>query len=312
MFRPRDASGEPRRRLRQCGNDKMRILRTLTALAVVATVSMAGCAAQKRRERVAYYDIFGATSSELRNEMDRVGPVDGRGRRGTATTWWHVGWVYRVKTTGTESCELSSFGVGLDVVTTLPRWRPDSRASKELRKQWDEFAARVKLHEDGHKQIGEAAAAAIERHVREVNERQSCEGFKAAIDKVAKETLAEYRRKDVQYDQETQHGLTQGAIFPGHVVSVVSLPVEVEVPRKQVLLVSSPLLRPHKILGVVRVDAHGVTDGEGAVSAETIKLLEDKAVQTYGLAQVDAIMNVLTQMDFGGHVRTTGVAVHFE
>jgi predicted secreted Zn-dependent protease len=291
----------------------VRTLRTLAALAALATLGTPGCAAQKIRERVAYYDIFGATPSELRDEMDRVGPVDGKGKRAIATTWWNVRWVYRVKDSGTDSCELSSFGVGLDVATTLPRWQPDSDASKELRKQWGEFAARVKLHEDGHKQIGEAAAAEIERRVRAVDERQSCEEFKAAIEKVAKKTLTEYRRKDVQYDQETQHGLTQGATFPGHVVSVVSLPVQVvEAPRKQVLLVSSPLLRPHKILGVVRVDAHAVTDGDGVVSADTIKLLEDKAAQTYGPEQVDAIMNVLTQMDFGGHVQTTGVAVHFE
>ncbi|MGE5191020.1 MAG: DUF922 domain-containing protein [Deltaproteobacteria bacterium] len=282
------------------------------ALAALAALSMPGCAAQKVRERIAYYDIFGATPSELRDEMDRIGPVDGQGKRATATTWWNVAWVYRVKTTGTESCKLSSFSVGLDVVTTLPRWQPDSNASKELRTEWGEFAARVKRHEVGHKQIGEAAAAEIGQRVRDINERQPCEEFEAAIEKVAKKTLAEYRRKDAQYDEETQHGLTQGAIFPGHVVSVVSPPVEVQAPRKQVLLVSSPLLRPHKILGVVRVDAHGVTDEEGVVSADTIKRLEDKAVQTYGAEQVDAIMNVLTQMDFGGHVQTTGVAVHFE
>ena len=281
------------------------------ALAALAALSMPGCGAQKIRERVAYYDIFGATPSELRDEMDRIGPVDGQGKRATATTWWNVDWVYRVKTTGTESCELSSFSVGLDVVTTLPRWQ-DRTASKELQKQWEEFAARVKRHEGGHKQIGEAAAAEIERRVRDINERQPCEEFKTAIEKVAKKTLAEYRRKDTQYDEETQHGLTQGAIFPGHVVSVISAPVEVRAPRKQVLLVSSPLLRPHKILGVVRVDANEVT-GEGSVlGGDTIKRLEDKAVQTYGPEQVDAIMNVLTQMDFGGHVQTTGVAVHFE
>ncbi len=291
----------------------MSTLRTLAALAAIAALSLPGCAALKVRQRVSYYRVYGSTAGELSDDMDRVGPLDGQGKRAIATTWWNVRYIYRVKPTATAFCELSSFSAGVDLTMTLPRWQPGPRASKDLRQQWEKFVAHVKEHEDGHAEIGRAAATEVERRVRAVSERQPCDRFKEAIEEVATDTITEYRRKDVQYDRETQHGLTQGAIFPARVNTMLPAVVNVQPPRKQVLVLTSPLLRPHKILGVVRVHTDATAGlGSGPDAADTVKRLQEKAVNIYGIDQVDAILNVLTQMDLGGHVRTTAVAVHFE
>jgi predicted secreted Zn-dependent protease len=44
--------------------------------------------------------------------------------------------------------------------------------------------------------------------------RATCEEAEEAANMAAREVLERYRRLDVDYDGQTHHGATQGALFP--------------------------------------------------------------------------------------------------
>src|SRR5262245_22275124 len=53
---------------------------------------------------VVYYDIFGSTEKELRDQMNTLGAVDYSGARGDAVTEWYIHWDWPGY--GTSPCDL--------------------------------------------------------------------------------------------------------------------------------------------------------------------------------------------------------------
>ena len=94
------------------------------AIAVFALLLMGGVHASESLE-IEYYEVHGNSAQEVREWMDRNGPVGKDGRRFHGYTKWNVRWSFRYRPRG-ASCEATSVATSLDVIMTLPRWsRPD-------------------------------------------------------------------------------------------------------------------------------------------------------------------------------------------
>jgi predicted secreted Zn-dependent protease len=153
---------------------------------------------------VVYYDISGSNESELRAQLDALGPVGYDGYKGDATTTWSIGWNWPGH--GSDICNLGAVTVSYTIQVIMPRWRPPENASADLVARWANFIHALVEHEQGHVDL----VVANYRSVEEAIKAATCETAQAA----AQAALIPIRQQDVDYDAATQHGATQGARFP--------------------------------------------------------------------------------------------------
>jgi len=178
---------------------------------VSAPVSPVGTSVQNV---VSYYDIAGATTAEVQDALNRNGPAINQVQV-FALTEWQVSWRLR-PTTRLGECRLPRPDVQLTIRTILPRWKAAAPASAEMSSLWRSFLVAVAVHEDGHKDLGLRAAAAVADTLRTFGHQRaiSCDLLVADADGAAKTVLQQFYDKNALYDQTTGHGATQGVMWP--------------------------------------------------------------------------------------------------
>ncbi len=146
--------------------------------------------------RTEYYDVQGLTDSEIRANLDaHQRKTHGFGGHDGMTTsnfhWW-----------------ASPPRVQGEIVYHMPHWTDEERAPATLREKWGRFIKALQIHEDGHRQIIENETIAIEQALLSADRsKQSRLSHDINI------LMGSFDRKQLDYDKETQHGKTQGAVF---------------------------------------------------------------------------------------------------
>lgn len=160
-----------------------------------------------------WYDVEGDTEAELRAALDARGPEDTAGARHDAYTAWHVTW--RFPTAQDEAgCSTGPVTTAVHINVTLPRWRGPADDRDPLVRRWRRYLDALEEHESGHRETGFRAAIDITQTLPELPPRPNCEEAEEAANTAAREVLERYRARDTEYDSETRHGATQGAVFP--------------------------------------------------------------------------------------------------
>jgi predicted secreted Zn-dependent protease len=157
-----------------------------------------------------HYEIVGATVSELRGQMHRLGPMNKWGRHCDAYTDWYVSWAFRRSQSG-DGCRSTDVKLKLDVKQTLPKWKIPSAPDEGLVDRWNAFIKALQAHEDGHKEFGLRAASEILQKISALPVSANCEEMVRAANKAGDDVLDKYRKVEIAYDRETNHGETQGA-----------------------------------------------------------------------------------------------------
>lgn len=164
------------------------------------------------RESQVTYDVNGNTEQEIREDMNSHRPED-RGAPFDATTHWHVAWHFHFKKAEGQ-CFIADKDITVDVVTILPKWVEHDAAPVELQKEWDEYMENLRTHEDFHAKNGESAAVEIEAMLDGLPGSSDCESLEKEANAKAEAIIKERNLDDEHFDIESQHGLTQGAVFP--------------------------------------------------------------------------------------------------
>lgn len=160
-----------------------------------------------------YYEISGSTENELRHQMDRFGPADERQVQHDAYTDWYVDWSYPTREIN-GNCATGSITVTVTITHTFPKWDIPPDVSQELVEKWDEYLKDLQAHEAGHKQISLDASHEILQRLNNLSVYPSCAELERVADTTGQNILDEFRQKEVDYDQTTMHGESQGAQFP--------------------------------------------------------------------------------------------------
>ena len=186
-------------------------MKAILTLAVMSAFAFAAFAEPAVSEQMIYYDVSGSTvGGNWPPRCAKRGPVDSDGHKYDADTKWFVKWAYRYQQTG-EGCRLQPVTVSVRVDYIVPRLAAPSAVPANLRGRWDNFASKLTTHERGHGRHGVDAARDVERSLRELF--GSCKTIGAEADALARQVIAKYNRLDVQYDAETHHGASQGAVL---------------------------------------------------------------------------------------------------
>ncbi len=161
-----------------------------------------------------YYSITGSTANELRSQLNQRGVIHPpNGERYDAYTNWYVRWNYRYQTQASR-CRISSANVHTDVKITLPRWTASSSISPALKNKWNRYIQALQVHENGHKQNGIDAGKEVLRTLLSMSAYPTCAQLEVAANAAANQVIKNYSQRDIEYDRLTQHGVSQGAVFP--------------------------------------------------------------------------------------------------
>lgn len=159
------------------------------------------------------YPIQGSTADELRQAMNRLGPLDDAGRPWDAVTHWYVSWSYPYHQEGSD-CELGPLEVRVEIMQIMPDWDPPASVSEDLMARWNAYLAALEEHEARHQELGLEAAHEVWLALSSMEAYPTCQTLEEAADATAQSVLDRFRRMEDAYDQETSHGATQGAVFP--------------------------------------------------------------------------------------------------
>lgn len=151
-----------------------------------------------------FYEISGSTEDELREQMSALGPAEDDGTHFDAYTRWRIGWNWPGY--GENVCTLSEAVVTYEVTVTFPHWVPPADASPELLAKWSDYITALAGHEKGHVDNVVDNYTVLEKAVKDA----TC----TSADDAAQAVIEVIRQNDLDYDAETGHGATQGAVFP--------------------------------------------------------------------------------------------------
>lgn len=154
--------------------------------------------------QVVYYDIYGSTEQELLAGMQANALQDDTGYSAFALTSWYISWGWPGY--GTDNCDLLAATTELDITITMPRWIPPDNPDPRLVETWNRFFNALAYHEQTHVNN----ATGIYPEVLPAIQNATC----LTADQAAHDVLNKLRQADFSYDQETGHGLTEGAHFP--------------------------------------------------------------------------------------------------
>ncbi|MHB8122130.1 MAG: DUF922 domain-containing protein [Desulfuromonadaceae bacterium] len=176
-------------------------------------------------EKYNFYDIKGSSIAELKQQMKRGGTKWNDGKVYAALTTWDIQYDYEIiEKNGRYS--IKSVATDISVVYILPNRVTAATDAPDLHAgEWGKFMDHLKEHEYGHKDISVKTAAEINEALASMGSTSS----KADLDKAAKllveAKFKQLKKLQIAYDEETQHGITQGAILAeSHPVQAFLLP----------------------------------------------------------------------------------------
>ena len=185
-------------------------MRMIPGCAAVLLLACGAACAKDQAPVYTPYPINGSTAAELDAQMQALGPRQHDGARYPGGAQWQISWEYSSAPHGAR-CRLGQLRVKLTSNITLPHWQQRSQADDELGAAWDAFLVQLELHEQGHVQHGREAAEDIRRALTGLS--GSCSTLDQQAAERGKQIIAAYSQRDIEYDAQTRHGQTQGAVL---------------------------------------------------------------------------------------------------
>lgn len=188
----------------------LKLVAAAVALSVVPQIASAFDGV-KYSEKVEYYDISGNTldavwDSILANRPDELGEF-------IALAAFTYTWRYNYGSLDDAACTVSTPSVEINIVVTLPRLLETKKVPREIREFWANFYPALEEHEYNHvedfRRVGELIPSALSEVTT-----PDCDTIEAAANAVGDEFVAIAQRLADEYDERTEHGVSEGAVFP--------------------------------------------------------------------------------------------------
>jgi predicted secreted Zn-dependent protease len=159
---------------------------------------------------VEHYTLEGRTARELALDLHAKRP---RPERFTGWTRWRLRWRFEPRP-GPATCRPGTVSVDLDLTTVLPAWTPPPDADPELPGAFQDYLEALTHHEAGHAELAETSARRLGEALRALPPMEDCDALRARAQAVGEAEVAWLREANATFDHHTDHGATQGAIFP--------------------------------------------------------------------------------------------------
>lgn len=165
--------------------------------------------------RVNYYDIRGSSASDLRQQMSALGPPDLRSNKiFDARTDWEIAWRFYYKNSLLGDCAIARAEVDVNLVFTFPRWLTPAEASPGLVEKWNAYQQALTTHEEQHAELAIAGGKTIYDAILAVPPAATCPALEDVANAAARQVFDQIQAQQERYDSDTNHGASQGAVFP--------------------------------------------------------------------------------------------------
>lgn len=153
------------------------------------------------------YRFSGTTEIEMREEIDAQTPIEGGF---AAFTAYSVRWSFH----SNDACRSATWDVHLTIEYTFPEWERSEEADPAVAAAWDRYVDALWCHELGHTAIAVDFVSAFVEAAGSLDAAESCMHLEIAAQDQFDALLVSSNDAQEQYDSETMHGATMGAIFP--------------------------------------------------------------------------------------------------
>jgi len=159
-----------------------------------------------------FYTFEATHPRQIKLNMDAFGPkVDGEAFYGLHKATWTYDFTWDRSTPGV--CGIEDLRILVRSVITMPQVADPAALEPEVRAQWDQYYTALRIHELGHRNIMEAHLVALRERVLQEPPRP-CQEWEAPLDEIFSRVSPELRAQQEGYDDRTDHGRTEGAVWP--------------------------------------------------------------------------------------------------
>lgn len=160
------------------------------------------------------YAVNGSTLSAISQSLEANARADPHepGSKFYAETNWQISYSTSRKSTA-RGCELDKGSVTIAVTMTLPALVTPN-VPRDVADRWSNFIKRGIIHESGHVKLAQDGARSFQRDLGNVSPSPTCDALDTRIKDLFITDFKSIEKLNVQYDADTQHGVTQGAVFP--------------------------------------------------------------------------------------------------
>ncbi len=153
------------------------------------------------------YEIYGNNKYEAAQQRRDCGP-DGFGAKAV----WKLGWTYFTQEED-GICRSDRGKVVVQSGIQMPDWVFTEATSDDDKQLWNTFIANLTQHEKNHISNGWSAGNDVHSLMTSYSQN-GCSGFSDTLNAQLQQIVDSYEAVDEAYDAETNHGSTEGAVFP--------------------------------------------------------------------------------------------------
>jgi len=164
-------------------------------------------------EKTEYYEVCGNCERDVQTELQAKCIKLANGEKYDSITNWKVKWDYS-HSRASETCTAESFVVTVDIVYRLPKLARTGEVSQTLVEKWDKYMENLMTHEKGHRDRAVASAKELTRLVAELPPARTCAELDRVVNTLCRTRLDKLIEVQKKYDDDTCHGVLQGAEFP--------------------------------------------------------------------------------------------------
>jgi predicted secreted Zn-dependent protease len=194
----------------RAGTGRGRAVKGLALALVLAFTSLAATADVREDFPVRYYAVEVTRGQKVHEAVTAASPIKKSGRTFHGYTEWEIRWTWRHRSQADGRCGITSTDVSLTGSILLPRLAGGTQAQAAA---FERYLVQLREHEDGHQRIARAAADDIERVLKTLLPAPSCRELASEANAKARAKLDEHLEREREYDRETRHGYTQGAVL---------------------------------------------------------------------------------------------------
>ncbi len=159
---------------------------------------------------VVKYPVRVTPTQTVTTAINAASPIRVNGQVMPSFTKWSVQWHLQWARQSNGRCVITNVTTVLTTETQLPDVMLASGADKQ---RVDQYLRGLLTYEQGHRDIGRAAANEADRRINQVPPMANCAQLESAAHAAGHRAVNDFIAKEQQYDLSTEHGKTQGAVL---------------------------------------------------------------------------------------------------
>jgi predicted secreted Zn-dependent protease len=149
------------------------------------------------------YKISGNNIDEIKRSVSENAPKNDNSYSFSPFTTYEISWDYKFEKSS-NSCKIASVKTEIAITHHFPELANAKLLDAKTTDKWDEYFKTLKLHENGHANIGIEATTKIEDAIAKMELSESCSRLSFEANKIARKIINLYHKRNLGYANPSQ------------------------------------------------------------------------------------------------------------